>query len=157
MKYVTRNAIDTIKLRDAAILSLTLTPDRLTMTVEGAIVKANNTNNARFEDMYCPNMQLTLDHMEIIDFCRQGYKYYNADGALLNEVPDRTLSEAERRQVLGQIQGANLFYFDKNPEAQTYLCIFDIEKDDEVTTYQIELTFEESIAGWDRYSGPVGE
>lgn len=159
MKYKTRNQLDTLKIQDTTLTELTLNLQRLSLTIEGAIIKASNPNNTRFEDMYCPLLELTLTDIQVINFVQQGYKYYNADGILQSETPDRILSEDERTQVLAQAQGAYLFYFGANPDvdAGNYLLIFDIEKDEEITTYQLELTFKESLAQWNRYAGPVNE
>ncbi len=157
MKYKTKNQLDTLKIQEATLSAITLAPMRLTLTIEGAIIKANNSNNTRFEDMYSPLMELTLSGANVLSFCQQGYKYYNADGVLESETPDRPLTEDERRQVLMDAPGAYLFYFGENPDADNYLLIFDIEKDEDATTYQLEITFEESLAQWDRYAGPVNE
>ena len=155
MKYKTKNQMDTLKIQEANLSAIRQTPSHLVLTIEGAIIKAGNPNNARFEDMYCPLLELTLSDINIESFCQQGYKYYNADGILQSETPDRPLSDDECRQVLVDAPGAWLFYFGENPDADNYLLIFDIEKDDEITTYQIALTFKESLAQWDRYAGPV--
>lgn len=158
MKFRSLNEFETLKFNEAAIQSITFTENQMILEADGVIIKAGNSNNARFEDMYCMTLKLTLNQFKMHDFCEQGFKYFDVDGNLVKEVPDRELSEEETKAVLKTVAGAYLFRMEKCQDKEGYELIFDIESNDEdefAKTYQMTFDFDGSLAEWDRYSGPV--
>ncbi|MCI6018277.1 MAG: hypothetical protein MRZ59_05445 [Clostridiales bacterium] len=158
MKFRSVDEFDTFQFKDATVSSIKFTENQLIIEAEGVIVKSDNSNNTRFEDMYCVLLELKLNQFKLFQFVEQGYKYYDVSGKLLDVVPDRPLDHDEQTSVLEAAAGAYLFRLEKSVDTEGYELIFDIEgkEDDELTkTYQINFDFNGSIASWDRFSGPV--
>jgi len=158
MKFKSVNEFDTFQFKEAALQSVKLNDTQMTVGIEGAVIRSDNSNNTRFEDMYCAFMELTLDGFSMKRFVEQGYKYYDMDGKLISEVPDRVLEQKEQEAVLNTLSGAYLFRLEKSQDLDGYEMIFDVESDDDdgfAKTYQMDFDFKDSIAGWDRFSGPV--
>ena len=154
-KFCSINEPDKISLNDTQIVSLKMHQDQMVIVVEGAIIKSGNSQNARFEDMYCMELEYILDGVCVQDFSQQGFKYYDADGRLLSEEPDIPLDELARYSILSKAQGAYVFALETMADGR-WLLIFDIEDEEgDMTTYQILFTFISCKAQWDRYSGPV--
>lgn len=161
MKFKSTDEFLTFDFNDTALKFIGITETQMTIGAEGVIIKADNSNNQRFEDMYSVYLEMTFDHFKMNRFDKQGYKYYNADGKLIDSVPDEPLDEEKQKEVLSIVktQGASIFLLEKCPDRSGYEIIFDLtdEAGDASETYQIFFDFEHSLAGWDRFSAPVKE
>lgn len=158
MKFRSVNEFENFKFKDSMLHSIEFTENQMILLLEGAVVGEDNSQNARYEDMYCKLMQLKLNNFVLKSFVEQGFKHFDMAGNLVNEVPDRRLSGTEKKYVLSHVDGAYLFRLKKVSGSDEYEMIFDIESegDDEFTkTYQINFEFEGCVAEWDRYSEPV--
>lgn len=158
MKFKSINEFDTFQFKDAVIQSLKITEKQMILEVEGAVIKSNNSNNTRFEDMFCVLLNMQLDQFKLQRFVEQGYKRYDMEGRLTDEVPDRILDDAEQKAVLSSVQGVYLFRLERSQNQDGYELIFDIESDNDeefTKTYEIDFDFENSVAEWDRFASPV--
>lgn len=155
MRFNTVNDLKTICLDEARLVSIKLGGGQLVICAEGAVIRSDNPNNTRFEDMYCVLLELVLDQVEMKSFCLQGYKYYDADGRLMNQIPSRPLSGEEQQKAMIAGDDAWIFRLEEDPAAQIYRLIYDKEDEGQVRTYELEFTFNGSRASWERFSGPV--
>lgn len=154
MKYKSVNDLKTIALKDARLTLAVMSSDQLRLNVEGPVIRGDNPNNNRYEDMYCVLMELLFDQVDVKEFVLQGYKYYDADGKLLETVPDRPLTPQEQRDSLLFNDNAWVFSLDQNEDG-IWRLVYDLEEEGTVNTYEIRFTFKDCIASWDRFSGPV--
>ena len=154
MKYKSVNDLKTIALKDARLTLAVMSSDQLRLNVEGPVIRGDNPNNNRYEDMYCVLMELLFDQVDVKGFVLQGYKYYDADGKLLETVPDRPLTPQEQRDSLLFNDNTWVFSLDQNEDG-IWRLVYDLEEEGTVNTYEIRFTFKDCIASWDRFSGPV--
>ena len=154
MKYKSVNDLKTIALKDARLTLAVMSSDQLRLNVEGPVIRGDNPNNNRYEDMYCVLMELLFDQVDVKEFVLQGYKYYDANGKLLETVPDRPLTPQEQRDSLLFNDNAWVFSLDQNEDG-IWRLVYDLEEEGTVNTYEIRFTFKDCIASWDRFSGPV--
>ena len=161
MKFKSTDEFMTFDFNDSLMKTIQISEDQIMIGSEGVIVKANNSTNQRFEDMFTVYLEMTFKQSSINQFDEQGYKYFNANGELLNEIPDRPLSQGEQKQVISKVNlnGAKIFLVEKCPDRDGYEIIFDVEDEDEDSsvTYQIFFDFQSCQAQWERFSGPVNE
>ena len=156
MKFRTVNDLKTIQINEMNLTSIKLADNTLSLALEGAVIKADNPNNNRYQDVYCTQMELVFTQVQLRGFCLQGFKYYDADGRLLNEVPSRTLTDEERAAALDLPSGAWVFALECcDPDQKLYRLIYDVDDDDSTKTYELEFTFGGSTATWERFAGPV--
>lgn len=160
MRFKTENDLKTISINEMKIEKMRLLENTLELTMEGARIAANNPHNNRFEEVYSMQTQVLFRDVSLHAFREQGYKYYDADGNLLDEVPSKDLSEEERKQVVEEASGDYVYQLTCLDEEQgIWLLIFDVEDEDNciVDTFEIEFTFGSSLISWDRFAGPVDE
>lgn len=158
MNFKTKDHLETICPNEMGILSMKLVKDQLVVMTEGGIIRGDNSNNNRFEDVYCTNLEITFSNVEIKHFYAQGFKYYDANGKLLKEAPDVELSSDERKNALVSAEGGWLFCLKPYEDgSESWSLIFDAAEDEEedVRSFEIIFTFKQSMSCWERFTGPV--
>lgn len=156
MKYRTINDLETICIDDMNLTEIVLQDGVFKLTLQGGIVKANNPENKRFEDVFCAPVEILFKESKVLAFNRQGFKYYDADGKLLNEVPTVSLNHEEICDAVKSAAQGIVFRLECcDRQKNMYRLTYDVETDCGIQTYEIEFTFSSSTAGWDRFCGPV--
>ena len=85
MKFRCVDEFEQLSFDDSPIVSFQMSTDEVTFTFGGATIKAGNSQNGRFQDMYCGEITLTLLQAQMKRLVKDGMKYYDADGTLLNK------------------------------------------------------------------------
>lgn len=158
MKFVSENELDKFGFQDAQIVSFESLGKELLIVLEAVVVKARNSQNTNFTDSYAGTLQMRLIDGEIQKAVKEGYKYYDANDVLVEEVPDTPLSKAEISSLMKRAKDFYLFDMvpveqDQNTTGQ-YLYLMGIDEDDE-TSYWFQVTFSKSILEWDKYMNRV--
>ncbi len=160
MKFQSINEMEQMSFDEAKINELKIESGKIQFTLEGAIIKAKNSQNGRFEDMYCGEIVLQLKNAEVVRIVKEGMKYYDANGELLKEIPNEDVPESARKMIFQKLASGTIFTLVKAEVSDGYGYEFgiDVPKDEdkeEVDTYWLCVTFERSVAAWDRYCSPV--
>ena len=93
MKFRCVDEFEQLSFDDSPIVSFQMSEDEVTFTFGGATVKARNSQNGRFQDMYCGEITLTLLQAQMKRLVKEGMKYYDADGNLQREIPDEDVPD----------------------------------------------------------------
>ena len=93
MKFRCVDEFEQLSFDDSPIVSFQMSTDEVTFTFGGATIKAGNSQNGRFQDMYCGEITLTLLQAQMKRLVKEGMKYYDADGNLQREIPDEDVPE----------------------------------------------------------------
>lgn len=162
MKFKSVDEMEQFSFEDSEIKELTVGNHQICFTFSGAMVKADNSQNKRYQDMYCGEIVLQLENTEILRVVKEGMKYYDADGRLLRDVPDEDVPESNWQEVFRKCAKGKVFttVADEIKEGYAYEFGIDVprrEDDEEVDTYWLCLQFERGIAMWDRYCSPAEE
>lgn len=162
MKFRCRNELNQLCFDDSEIMELKYEGSILEFRFRGAAVKAENSQNTRYQDMYCGEIILQLKNAVIARLVKEGLKYYDADGKLQREVPDEDVPAPAQTAVLKRLAKGRVFTTveDEVPEGYAFEFGIDVcsrEDEEEVDTFWLCVTFDESEAGWERYCGPVEE
>lgn len=162
MKFKCVNEMEQLSFDDAEINELKVDEKIIQFTFNGAIIKAGNSQNSRFQDMYCGEVILQLKNAEIARFVKEGLKYYDANGVLLKEVPDEDVPAPAQGAVLKRISGGTVFTVVDATQESGYAYEFgvDVPKEDDeedTDTFWLCVRCEETKAMWERYCGPVEE
>ena len=88
MKFKCVNEMEQLSFDDSEVLEFKIENKRMLFSFNGATIKAKNSQNGRFQDMYCGEIVLQLENAEIARLVKEGMKYYDADGNLQSEIPD---------------------------------------------------------------------
>ena len=95
MKYTTQNEFDHFTFHEVHISGFELTRDMFHVTLDDVIILPENTCNRDIRNMRCNNMELHITDMKVEQFMLEGYKTYDADGKLKENLPDQAVPEAE--------------------------------------------------------------
>lgn len=162
MKFQCINEHGGMEFDDAGIVSFKCEDKILEFVFQGAVIKAENSQNARFQDMVCGEIILQLKNAEIVRIVKEGMKYYDADGTLIREIPDEDIPAPAQGSMLRRISEGTVFTTVEDERQQGYALEFGIDvpregEEEDVDTFWLCVTFDESVACWERYCSPAGE
>ena len=162
MKFRCVNEMEQLSFDDSEVLGMKLEDGRMTFTFNGATIKARNSQNGRFQDMYCGEIILQLKNAEIARLVKEGLKYYDADGNLQKEIPNEDVPAPAQAAVLKRIAKGKVFTVVSAPVESGYAYEFGIdvpqeEDEEEVDTFWLCVTWSETKAMWERYCSPAEE
>lgn len=163
MGFQSVDELEQFSFEDCQITSFQIKEEGIFFEVEALIVKARNSQNTNYTDSYAGTTQIRLLGGRILSAFKEGYKYYNANDVLVNEIPDESLSVAEIKAFPKKCDGAFLFAMEKREdvEGQIHYAVGiefgdDSEYGSNVTdTYQLDVAFDKAIVNWERYMNRV--
>lgn len=163
MGFQSVNELEQFSFEDCQITIFRANDEGLFFEVEALIVKARNSQNTNYTDSYAGTTQIRLQGGKIISAFKEGYKYYDANDVLVNEIPDQALEEGEIKSFPGKCEGAFLFAMEKREdiEGQIHYAIGIEFADDSdfgsnvTETYQLDIVFDKAIVNWERYMNRV--
>jgi len=109
MKFRCVDEFEQLSFDDSPIVSFQMSEDEVTFTFGGATIKAGNSQNGRFQDMYCGEITLTLLQAQMKRLVKEGMKYYDADGNLQREIPDEDVPEPAVESVASRFEKGTVF------------------------------------------------
>lgn len=144
---------------DSGILELNIREGQAEFMLDGAIVKAKNSQNSRYQDMCCGEITLLLENVKIARLMKEGMKYYDADGNMIREIPDEDVPAPAQPAVLRRLSGGRIFTVVEDEVDSGFAYEFGIDvpqeqDEEEVDTFWLCLFFEHATAMWDRYCSP---
>lgn len=158
MNYKSVDELENFCFQDAQIQGIEYKEDALCFVLDAVIVKAKNSQNTNFTDSYAGTLTMRLMGANLQKAIKEGYKYYDANDNLIEEIPDTALSVLETDALLKRSAGYYLFDVVEVEKTQNttghFLYLFGIDEDDE-TSYWLQIEFEKSILEWDRYMNRV--
>lgn len=157
MKYKSVNELDTFSFRDCRICTFKISDNQILVEAEALIVKPENSQNTNFTESYAGPARLSFSNGKIISAVKDGYKYYNADDVLMEEVPDVKLSEGQIKELLEKIQGAYLYEATRQKEGYLLAVEFVDESDFHTASdsYTMMVRADDIIIEWDFYMNRV--
>lgn len=161
MSFKAIDEIEHFDFEDCVVETLKVEPQTITLTLNALIVKKNNSQNTNFTDSYADTTQVVLEAAKLLSGVRDGYKYFDANGVLLDEVSDEPLTDEELRDFPSLAENAYLcdmsFLGDCDGKKKYELCFEFV--DDETNTmgasYGIVVAFDRAVFCWDRYLNKV--
>lgn len=160
MKFRSVDELSQFSFDDSEIRELKIEGGQAEFTLSGALVKANNSQNARYQDMYCGELILQLEDVKIARLMKEGMKYYDADGNLKEEIPDEDVPAPARAGVIRRLSKGRIFTVVEDEAGHGYAYEFgmDVPKqqdEEEFDTFWLCLLFEHAVVMWDRYCSPA--
>jgi len=150
------NELDKLSFDDCVIGEISQAEDGMVFEVEALIIKPNNSQNTNFTESYAGTSTIKFENARLLSLYKSGYRYYNADGKLLEEVPNEPVLENEWKGMLNSFSGNYLC--DVSKEDDKY--VLEVEMADEEDgcqsfTYIIELESDNVIVTWEKYLNRV--
>jgi hypothetical protein len=162
MKFQARDEMNQFSFDGAKILALQMQDGKISFTLDGALVKKENSQNARFQDMYCGEITLLLEDAKMVRLVKEGMKYYDADGNLKKVIPNEDVPAPAQQNVLERLKAGTVFTTVEDETEEGYIYEFGIdvpqlEDEEEVDTFWFCVVFRHAAAMWDRYCSPAEE
>lgn len=162
MKYKAVNEINHFNFKDAQIehVNVDTAKQEIIFSLSAVIVTPENSQNENFTYSYAGDMTVHFYGAGIQVAVKEGYKYYDANDVLVEEVPDTELSTLELSALLKKLSGAYFWNMTQIEESQNqtghelYLIGIDLGDEDN-TTYWLQVAFDEIVMEWDRYMNRV--
>lgn len=146
MKYKSTNALSEFSFQEASIASMESHLGSFILDLDNVTILSTNSHNRDIQDMRANNVTVTFSNATIEQITSEGYKVYDADGNLTENVSDAIISEADYTEVMKELDGSFLYSIE---ESDTHSCQINI--DTEYHTYFIKLKYDTSHVEWDRF------
>ncbi len=157
MGFCSHNEIDKFAYNDCVVTGVMKSEDGLIINLEALIVKANNSQNTNFTDSYAGDTVCRLTGFKLNKVSKIGFRYYDADDNLVEEVPDEVLS-LDDDKLLELMKEMYLYKLESLEGDKLYhLEIETMEEDVSIPTdsYEIVFTADDIDISWDRYMNSV--
>ncbi|MBQ7707842.1 MAG: hypothetical protein IJT72_08685 [Lachnospiraceae bacterium] len=119
MGFKSTNEIEKFTFDDCVISSFKVNEAGIILVLDALIVDSNNSQNTNYTESYADITTARLLDGKIISAKKDGYKYYDANEVLMEEVPDVVLNEEETDKIIKSCGGAYLYYMEKDKENET--------------------------------------
>lgn len=146
MSYRTENEFLNFNFSDTHISDVVMSFGTFRLTLDNVIIHADNSCNRDIRDMRTNGLVLKLSNITIINFVREGFKTYNADGQLLSNEPDEEIEESEYTEVFNNFLDGTLYLASKENQNYTFI----IDGTDE-RTYAIIVKADDDVCEWERF------
>ena len=163
MKFQSVNEFSHFSFSDCVLTRIERNPAGIQFTLEALIVLPENSQNTNFTKSYAGPIQLRLIGGQLTDSVKEGYLYRDANGKLLESVPDTVLSPAEVEALLPEFCDVYLFQILSETRADGSVLLelgIEFPQSEEFDTlvtpsYRIGVRCEKAVFGWDYYMNRV--
>lgn len=180
--FQSTNELDKFSYNDCVIKAVTIRDNTIALQVEALIVEPDNSQNTNYTRSYAGDAAITYTQGRICKVLKEGYRYYDANDVLQEEVPDTVLSEEEITTLLTQLTDTYLYDIqmvkpedvgdstilvgdepDASNSQDVKVCVLGIEFSPEdpndlslkTDSYQIMVTYDTVTVQWERYMNRV--
>ena len=158
MKYTAINEITNFSYRDSYITEADFNGDKIVFQVEALIVRAKNSQNTNFTDSYADATKVEFNDANIIKLLKLGYKYYDANDNLIDEIPDTEEAFSainlkalfEKSFITDVIETADNSYAIR-------IELPELEPGVITNEYELQIKCSDIVYSWDKYLNRVQE
>ena len=163
MGYQSVNELEQFSFEDCRIKKMELLEDIIRMEMEALIVLPFNSQNTNFTESYAGDTVMRLLGAKVTGAVKEGYRYFNANGVLLEQVPDEPMSGETLKEFVEHIGGAYFYSMKKTGEKDGKItCALNFEvppeeeyEDTKADIYRIEVEYEKLVVNWERFLNRV--
>ncbi len=162
MGFKSVNEIEKFTFDDCVVQSFKVNEAGIILVLEALIVDSNNSQNTNYTESYADTTTVRLLEGKIISAKKDGYRYYDANEVLMEEVPDTVLNDEEIKNIINTCEGSYLYYIEKDVDNENDENIYNIglefideEDNTAADSYEIKVSFKEAIFTWERYLNRV--
>ena len=109
MSFCSVNELHKFSFEDCVVVKAYLTGGQVRFSLEAVRVKPDNSQNKNYTESYADTSELDLKKPSVLSLVKEGWRMYNADGVLEQEVPDETVPADAFSSVAERLTGAYLF------------------------------------------------
>ena len=150
MKYQTRNEFEHFTYEEARIGDVERLGSIFHLWLDNAGILPENSCNRDIRKMRCNAMCFKILDASIVKLVEEGYRYYDANGKLLREDPDRELAPLEYADRLALLREGWIVSFERKTQEEGFLYTLAADGSDE-KTYCITISGSGDEQEWDRF------
>ena len=147
--------LDKFSFDDAVCVEINKAQDGIVIDCEALIVKPNNSQNTNFTESYAGPSVIKFENGSIENIEKAGFKYYDANGKLIKDVPDEPVNKVSWGGLIKSFSGMYLSNVTK--EGETYLAEIEFTDDDGAVadTYLVTVKATGFLVTWEKYLNRV--
>ncbi|MGN0485264.1 MAG: subtilin biosynthesis sensor protein SpaK [Lachnospiraceae bacterium] len=145
MGYITTNEWEHFDFKEAQIAELRLQNGAFYAVLDNVKILPENSKNRDIRKMRTNNLTFRIADCSIEAFVEEGYKTYNADGVLQQQVADRPIPESEYKSAFESLVECTIYSLEK--EGDCY--IFSIDTEDH--TFLLKISGTEDREEWEKF------
>ena len=145
MGFYTENEVETFDFGEAHVAELRFGLGPFYMLLDNVKILEKNSCNRDVRTMRTNGLMFRIMDPQIVAVTEEGYKIYNADGVLQQEVPDRAVDPGEYAQLCEQLEDAVVYELKKEGD------IYRIAIDGEEHAYTLEIKGSGDSEEWQRF------
>lgn len=146
MKYKSVNELDQFSFCEAHISEVSQFGDTFKLALDNVTILPTNPHNRDIQEMRANETILTFAGSHIKHIIAEGYKVYDANMNLSEEISDSVVSEENYQELFGAFAEASIYSLEIPADN---LCVLVI--DTEERTYCITLSYHQAVMEWDRF------
>lgn len=145
MSFFTENEVGNFDFSEAYIAELRFGLGSFYMLLDNVKILEANSCNRDVRTMRTNGLTFRITEPQIVSVTEEGYKLYNADGVLLQEVPDRTVEPQEYAGLCKELEEAMIYKLEKTGN------IYRISIDGEERGYTLVIKGSGDTEEWERF------
>lgn len=154
------NEVDNFRYDDCRIIRRKNTESDIVMEVEALIVRSGNSQNSNYTESYADVTQICFEKGSVVKGIKDGLKRYDANEKLIEEVPDKELTEESLNEVWNNLGGLYLQGIEQIKNSDEYVLFIEKANEDRYDTlpsdtYQIKICCDRVSISWERYLNRV--
>ena len=107
--FISKNEADHFSYEDSIIKDAQIPEDHITLQVDALIVEPKNSQNTNFQRSYADTATVYFEKGKILKGIKEGYKRYDANDKLLEEVADQELDDEQLGALLAGLREQYLY------------------------------------------------
>ena len=145
MKYTTTNELSGFDFKDAYIGEIRAMSETFTMGLDNVTILPENSKNRDIRKMRTNQLLLKIQGAKIMDFVEEGYKIYDANGNLKEQIKDRPIPSEEYTEEFKKLESCVINTLEKDG------AVYEFSIDTEDHTYLLRVEGTEDIEEWERF------
>ena len=145
MGFYTENEAETFDFNEAHIGEIRFGLGPFYMLLDNVKILEKNSCNRDVRTMRTNGLTFRIADPQIVAVIEEGYKVYNADGVLQQEVPDRNVEPEEYADLCSQLEDAVIYKLEKTGD------IYRISIDGAEHEYTMEIKGSGDCEEWERF------
>ena len=151
MKYRTTNELHHFLFAEAHIAEARTTPDSFSMILDNVTILPENSKNRDIRQMRANQLHFTICDASICSFVEEGYRIYDANGNLKEQIADRALLPEEYGAALAALSDCTLYSIERRKGR------YEISIDGEDHTFLLAVSGNGDVQEWERFLSLDGE
>ena len=127
MGFKSVNEIEKFKFTDCVITKREKKNDEISYEVEALIIASDNSQNSNCTESYAGTAYIRFISGEEILCIKDGYKKYDCDNKLIEEVPDEKVDSVTMENLLKHCENFYLSGIEKIPDGEDYVLFMDAD------------------------------